>query len=69
MAAAIGLDLTKFTACFDSRKYQQRVLDDETASYNAGITQVPSFIVNGTLVSSSDLSATIDAAYKAKGGK
>ena len=69
MAASIDLNVTQFSACYTAHKYQQRVLQDETASYNAGITQVPSFMVNGKLVNLPDLTVAIDAAYKAKGGE
>ena len=68
MAAAIGLNVTQFNVCYSSHKYQQRVLNDEIASYGTGITAVPSFIVNGKLVDSTGLPAAIEAAYKEKGG-
>ena len=66
-ATSIGLDLAKFDTCYKSHKYQQRVLDDESASNQAGISETPSFIVNGVLTPSDKLVETIDADLKAAG--
>jgi protein-disulfide isomerase len=66
-AVSLGLDMTKFNACYKSGKYQQKVLDDEIASNQAGINETPSFIVNGVLTPSDKLIETIDADLKAAG--
>ena len=47
MAAAIGLDMTRFNACKPAHRYQQQVLDDEKTSEQAGVSKMPSFMVNG----------------------
>jgi protein-disulfide isomerase len=66
-ASSIGLDSAKFTACVTSKKYAQAVLNDNTYSEAKGVSETPSFIVNGKLVILTDLTATIDAALIATG--
>jgi protein-disulfide isomerase len=65
-AEKLGLDMTKFNACFDSGQYAQKVIDDATYARSNNVTGTPSFLVNGKLVYASDLTATIDAALAGK---
>jgi protein-disulfide isomerase len=66
-ADSIGLDMVKFNACYKSHKYQQQVIDDENTSNQAGVSETPSFIVNGVLVLPTALTTTIDADLTAAG--
>jgi protein-disulfide isomerase len=60
-AQALGLDMNQFNACYTSGKYRQKVIDDYNLGIKDGVTQTPSFLVNGTLVTQADLQTTIDA--------
>jgi len=46
-AAALGLDATRFNACFDSHKYKARVEADMQAGNDAGVNGTPAFFING----------------------
>lgn len=46
-AASAGLDITKFAACFESRKYKAQVERDITEAGGAGVTGTPAFFING----------------------
>ncbi len=50
-AAAVGLDLAKFNACFDASKYGERVQQQMSAGTQLGVTSTPSIFINGRLVS------------------
>jgi protein-disulfide isomerase len=50
-AAAVGLDLPKFNACFDASKYGERVQQQMTAGNQLGVQSTPSIFINGRLVS------------------
>jgi protein-disulfide isomerase len=50
-AAAIGLDLATFNACFDSSKYGERVQQQMTVGNQLGVQSTPSIFINGRLVS------------------
>ena len=50
-AAAIGLDLAKFNACFDASKYGERVQQQMSAGNQLGVQSTPSIFINGRLVS------------------
>jgi protein-disulfide isomerase len=50
-AAAIGLDLAKFNACFDASKYGERVQQQMSAGTQLGVGSTPSIFINGRLVS------------------
>jgi protein-disulfide isomerase len=50
-AAAIGLDLGKFNACFDASKYGERVQQQMQAGTQLGVSSTPSTFINGRLVS------------------
>lgn len=49
MAAGLGLDLPKFTACFESERSRAAVLRDVREAGRLGVNATPTFIVNGTL--------------------
>lgn len=66
-AEKLGLDMTAFNACYDGKKYEQKISDDNTYAQGQGVTGTPSFLVNGTLVYAGDLTKTIDAALAAAG--
>jgi protein-disulfide isomerase len=46
-AAALGLDMGKFTACVNTRKYQKDVDADIAAANEVGVTGTPAFFING----------------------
>jgi protein-disulfide isomerase len=46
-AAQLGLDTTKFNACFDAKKYKKDIDDDIAAATAAGINGTPAFYING----------------------
>lgn len=46
-AASAGLDMAKFTACVESRKYKAQVERDITEAGGAGVTGTPAFFING----------------------
>jgi len=50
-AAALGLDATRFNACFDSHKYKARVEADMQAGNDAGVNGTPAFFINGRMLS------------------
>ncbi len=50
-AAALGMDASKFNACFDSHKYKARVDADMQAGNEAGVNGTPAFFINGRMLS------------------
>jgi len=50
-AAAVGLDITAFTSCFDSHKYQSIVEADAKDGEAAGVNGTPAFYINGRMIS------------------
>ena len=48
-AEALGLDMESFNTCMDSRKYKDRVEQDEIDARQAGVDRTPSFLINGKL--------------------
>jgi protein-disulfide isomerase len=50
-AAAVGVDLPKFNACFDASKYGERVQQQMSAGTQLGVGSTPSIFINGRLVS------------------
>lgn len=64
-AGKIGLDSKTFEECFASKKYEQKVLDDNTYAKSQGVTGTPSFLVNGTVIHADTLIETINAAVSA----
>jgi protein-disulfide isomerase len=50
-AAAVGVDVAKFNACFDASKYGERVQQQMQAGNQLGVQSTPSIFINGRLVS------------------
>lgn len=50
MASELGLDMEAFNDCFDGRKYQDRVTQDQVDGLAAGVQGTPAFVINGRLV-------------------
>lgn len=46
-ALEVGLDITKFNACFDSRKYKDEIEIDRADGIAAGVVGTPTFFING----------------------
>jgi protein-disulfide isomerase len=46
-AAQLGMDPSKFNACFDSKKYKKEIDDDIAAGSAAGVDGTPAFYING----------------------
>ncbi|HWV34516.1 MAG TPA: DsbA family protein [Thermomicrobiales bacterium] len=49
-AAEEGLDVTSFTSCLNTGKYQKAVLDSRAQGVKDGVSGTPSFDINGTVV-------------------
>lgn len=49
-AKTIGLDMTQFEQCFDSRKYQSRVDANAAEGFRRNVNQTPTFFINGTMM-------------------
>jgi protein-disulfide isomerase len=60
-ASNLSLDMDKFTNCLKTDQYYQKVMDANDFATQSGITQTPSFLVDGTLVTS-DLVTALEAA-------
>ena len=60
-ASKLSLDMKTFTNCLKTDQYHQKVLDANDFATKSGITQTPSFMINGTLVTG-DLITALDAA-------
>jgi protein-disulfide isomerase len=60
-ASKLSMDMDKFTTCLKTDQYYQKVLDANDFATSSGITQTPSFIIDGTLVTG-DLLTELDAA-------
>jgi predicted DsbA family dithiol-disulfide isomerase len=50
-ASDAGLDAARFQACFDERRFKDKVEADLQAARAAGISSTPAFVVNGILLS------------------
>jgi protein-disulfide isomerase len=46
-ASAVGLDMSKFNTCFDSRQFKSRVEQDMQDANDAGVSGTPAFFING----------------------
>ncbi len=51
LAGDLGLNLTQFSECYESEKYNSVVDADLESGFNAGVEGTPATFVNGTLVS------------------
>jgi protein-disulfide isomerase len=49
-ASQAGLDVTSFTTCLDSHRYQQKVIDSHDQGIKDGVRGTPTFVINGTVV-------------------
>jgi protein-disulfide isomerase len=50
-AATLGLDTSKFNACFDEHKYKADIDADIQAADEAGVDGTPAFFINGRMIS------------------
>ena len=50
-AAAVGVDMTRFNTCVDSRKYKAQVDADLKDGDEAGVNGTPAFFINGRMLS------------------
>jgi protein-disulfide isomerase len=50
-ATEVGLEMTRFTACVDSRKYKTQVDEDVKDGDEAGVNGTPAFFINGRMIS------------------
>ena len=66
-AKQVGLDMTAFNQCLDSDAQLDDVRADTQNARDLGVTGTPMFDVNGTIVYSTTLNETIDAALAAAG--
>ena len=66
-AKQVGLDMTAFNQCLASDAQLDDVRADTENARNLGVTGTPMFDVNGTIVYSTTLEETIDAALAAAG--
>ncbi len=66
-AKEVGLDMTAFKQCLDTDSQLDDVRADTENARNLGVTGTPMFDVNGTIVYSTTLNETIDAALAAAG--
>jgi protein-disulfide isomerase len=68
MAADLGLDVPRFTACSESERSREAVLRDAREATRLGVNATPTFIVNGTLKQGAlgfdDFSAVIERELK-----
>jgi protein-disulfide isomerase len=72
-ADALGLDMTKFNACFKANTFKAQINKDLQDGTNAGVTGTPSVFVNGQLLTPGQVpsydvvAAAIDAALATSG--
>ena len=66
-AKQIGLDMTKFNQCLESDAQLAAIRSDTQTAKDLGVTGTPMFDVNGTIVYSTTLEETIQAALAAAG--
>ena len=50
-ASDLGLDMDRFIACVDSRKYKSQVEADYRDGDDAGVNGTPAFFINGRMLS------------------
>ncbi|MCL4560819.1 MAG: DsbA family protein [Chloroflexi bacterium] len=68
-AKALGLDTGTFQSCLTSNKYASKVQQDLTDGEKLGVTQTPSFAINGKLITVNNLSDVETAVANAVAGK
>jgi protein-disulfide isomerase len=73
LGETIGLDMKNFNDCLSSRKYQERINQDQTEGVKSGVKVTPSFVINGKIVEGAlpfeEFSKEIEAALQAAGAK
>ncbi len=71
-AQSIGLDMTKFNACFKANKYASQIQADYAKGQSMGVTGTPSVFVNGQILTPglipqfTDVQKAVDAALAGK---
>lgn len=65
-AESLGLDVAAFDDCMDSRKYRDRVRQDELDAIQANISATPSFLINGTLLEGAQSLAAFEELIEAE---
>jgi protein-disulfide isomerase len=50
-ASTLGMDMNRFNACVDSRKYKDRVENDIKDGNAVGVSGTPAFFINGRMIS------------------
>src|SRR5262245_61703528 len=50
-ASTLGMDMNRFNACVDSRKYKDRVEHDIKDGNAVGVSGTPAFFINGRMIS------------------
>jgi protein-disulfide isomerase len=64
-----GVDVARWEACYDARKFQKRISANLTQGLRLGVNQTPSFVIGGKLysglISYDALKATVDSIAKA----
>lgn len=63
-ASKLSLNMNDFTTCLKTDKYNQKIMDDNDFATSSGITQTPSFLIDGTIVTGADLVTALEAAVK-----
>ena len=66
-AKKLGLNMTEFNQCIESDAQLAKIRSDTVNARNLGVTGTPMFDVNGTIVYSTTLIETIEAALAAAG--
>jgi protein-disulfide isomerase len=70
-AQEVGLDVAKWEACYDARKYQKRISANLADGLRRGINRTPSFIIGNKLyegmASYDNMKAIVDSIAKATG--
>lgn len=60
-AKSAGLDTADFENCISGDDYQQAYLNDRSYAQSVGINATPTFLVNGQIVSASELVNTVES--------
>ncbi|HET9635108.1 MAG TPA: thioredoxin domain-containing protein [Gemmatimonadaceae bacterium] len=70
-AGEVGLDVAKWEACFDARKYQKRIAANLAEGLRRGVNSTPTFVIGNRLYpgmrSYDEMKRLVDSAAKAGG--
>jgi len=72
-AESLGLDMQKFSACFEANRYKDQIEKDRADGTKAGVTGTPSVFVNGKIISPGfvpsydEIARAVDEALAARG--